>query len=371
MKKYVILAAAAALVMTACVKTNVTSSVNENVNDGMKAIGFANYTPKAVTKAAAGNYVSGTTLVENAQFAVYAWNYANDESFDSSAAPGFMAPAVVTWKGDVEDGDANTYSPLRYWPAGDTPDKLAFIAYYPANGAGITAAAGLGAYKFTAQATDSEMVDFLVADLVPDQVYGGTNASPTYPGTVKFTFKHQLTRVGFKFKKTDVPATITITSAKLVNIKTTGTLTVSYADAATTTVWSDQATEEGKVFTVNNPGVLTTTAAPATVEDENLFLMVPQDMVAKPETDDDPAAQYLEIEWTVESGAGDKVTNKKKLYLAEVLEADAEDADPAKINWTKNMSVTYTITIGPKPIWFTATVGDWDTPETTGYFVEG
>lgn len=369
MKKYVILAAAAALVMTACVKTNVTSSVKENVNDGMKAIGFANYTPKAVTKAAAGNYVSGTTLVENAQFAVYAWNYANDASFDPSATPGFMNPAVVTYKNDNASGVGNEYTPVRYWPSGDSPDKLAFIAYYPANGAGITAANGLGEYTFTAQATDAEMVDFLVADLVPDQVYGATNKTAAgYKGTVDFTFHHMLTRVGFKFKKTDVDATIKITSAKLVNVQTTGTLTVSYADGATSTAWSNQATEATpKEYTVFVPtDALTTTAAPATVANDNLFLMVPQTMLAKTET----AAQYLEIEWTVESGAGDKVTNKKKLYLDEVLKADAEDADGADIDWAKNMSVTYTITIGPKPIWFTATVADWD-EETTGYFVEG
>ena len=37
------------------------------------------------------------------------------------------------------------------------------------------------------------------------------------------------------------------------------------------------------------------------------------------------------------------------------------------LDWAKNASITYTLTIGPKPILFTAEVVDWDA-ETYGYF---
>lgn len=375
-----ILAAAAAMVFASCAKTEITSVNKENVH----SIGFASYSPRTLSKAG-DTYISGNALVTGKQFAVYAWKTANG-SFLAAApgTPNFMNPATVTWQNDTESGQNNTYSPLRYWPAGDEPENLSFVAYYPYGGAGITAptfTSGVGTYAFAAQNASANMVDFCVADVVNDQVYGNTNAGSSYKNTVKFTFKHQLAKIQFKFKKAsdvDANTTIKLVDAKLNNIQTEGNLTATYTPqtspavnviGTTTTTWSDQAIAGTPiVYDVfvngSNPEsgseiALTTTAS--TVANGDIFLMVPQTMIAKDGTN----PQYIEVTWQVITD-GVTTTNTKKLYLDECVTAEGGDTQ-ANIDWAKNNFVTYTITIGPKPIWFTGTVTQWDS-EKTGWY---
>ena len=113
---------------------------------------------------------------------------------------------------------------------------------------------------------------------------------------------------------------------------------------------------------------------PAAVGTENpaadIFLMVPQDMVDKT----DANAQYLEVTWEVTTGSGASAVttrNSQKLYFKNDLKngdnPSATGYAAADIDWAKNNFITYTITIGPKPIYFTATVENWDA-EQNGYF---
>ena len=397
MKKYLIIAAAAALTLAACAKIENYSEKNNELTP----IAFSNYTPKALTMAN-DTYVNTTTLVNGKQFAVYAWKttYGNFLGVNPGA-PAFMNPAVVTWNGDTTDGDGNTYSPVRYWPSGDTPANISFTAYYPYGGAGITAptfASGVGTYAFEAQGTPAAMVDFCVADVVNDQVYEHTNKTEAgYNGTVNLPFKHMLNKVQFKFKKADgvdANTTIELVDAKLYNIKTKGTLTATYAQNAspavnalgtTTTTWSSQdfsttpivydVTVGGDDPEVGSEIELTTTAQPANPDansPEDIFLMIPQAMVA-PTFSTTPnvvanlsnTPQYLLVTWNVITD-GETVTNTKALYLDQCTTTDGGSTQ-ANIDWAKNQFVTYTIVIGPQPIWFTATVTEWDS-EQNGYF---
>ena len=389
MKKYLILAAAAALTLAGCAKVE-TFKVSEN--NGKVPISFSNYSPKSVVRAN-DTYISGNVLVDGKQFAVYAW-YTNYGTFlgTTPGTPNFMNPAVVTYNSDDTTGEGNTYSPVRYWPSGDEPQNLSFAAYYPYGGAGITAptfGTGVGVYAFTAQAAAANMVDFCVADVVNDQVYANTNASPTYKNTVKFTFKHQLTKVTFQFKKVtglDDCTVIELTDADLSGIKNAGTLTATYAQNAspavnalgtTSTAWSSVSGAAGYQVTLNtvDPSAtavaLTTTAS--TVANADIFLMVPQDMAAD--------TQKLTVKWNVKvydtpahaaaNGAEGLITstpNTKVLSLySNLVTSDTDDTSVAAINWGKNAYVNYTITIGPKPIWFTAEVTPWASV-TEGYF---
>ena len=414
MKKNMIFAAIAALVLVAgCAKSVDLAPVTATQH----AIGFSNYTPRSITKAN-DTFVSSTSLVSGKAFAVYAWQTEYGYFLTANPdAPQFMNPAVVTYSGDDTDGDGNDYSPKRYWPSGDQPANLSFTAYYPNGGAGITAptfsANTVGVYAFAAQNTSATMVDFMVADVVNDQTYNHTNASPTYPQTVHFNFKHQLTKVQFQFKKATGLGTTTVielVEAKLQNIKTTGTLTATYTQNAspavnalgtTATAWSSRAKAGTPIeydVTVNNvdpnpgatpdPVVVVLSESASTVHNNDIFLMVPQTMVAADDTDEDSGAtcvaadeQKLVITWNVKvydteahattndgTGLLSSTTNSATLSFKNNLRTQDDSAAAAAINWEKNQQVNYTITIGPKPIWFTAEVTNWTTPASAGYF---
>lgn len=400
MKKTMLFAAIAALVLVSGCAKNIDLAPTATTQH---AIGFSHYTPRSLSKAN-DTFVNGTTLVAGKTFAVYAWATAYDSFLTANpGTPGFMNPAVVTWNDNDAEGAHNAYAPLRYWPAGTTPDNLSFTAYYPYGGAGITApsfdANTVGVYAFEAQNTSAAMVDFCVAEVVNDQVYGNTNATSgsSNKGTVAFTFKHQLAKIQFKFKtdNNDSNTEVKLTGAKLYNIQTKGTLTATYeqnatpavnAAGTTTTTWSAQAIASPQVvYDVTFNGTAATDAAPITLHTNlipadasssnpatDIFLMVPQDMItpsfsATPNT---PAnlsnnAQYLLVSWNVTTG-GVTTSNTQALYLDQCVTED-NGSTQANIDWAKNSFVTYTITIGPKPIYFTATVTDWAT-EQTGFF---
>lgn len=397
MKKYLILAAAAALTLASCAKIE---SYTEK-NDELIPIAFSNYTPKALAKADS-TYVGGTVLHENSQFAVYAWQTAYNSFLTATPGnPNFMNPAIVTWKGDASDGDENTYSPVRFWPSGDTPSNLSFTAYYPyaESGNGITAptfSGNVGAYEFTAAAAAANMIDFCVADVVNDQVYGNTNKGTSYKGTVNLPFKHMLTKVQFKFKKATGLGTTTVielVDAELTGIKNYGKLTATYtqndspavnAPGSTAYAWGSQSGNATYEVTVNTAdpesgSVIVLTESETAVDSVDVFLMVPQEIAA--------STQKLNVTWNVKvfdtaanasSHASENTVGNNGLlsntqntaalsFFSDLKVSDTDDTAASAIQWARNSFITYTITIGPKPIWFTASVEGW-AAEQNGYF---
>ena len=397
-----ILAAVAALTLASCAKID-TFTVSEN--DGNMPIGFTNYAPKSLTKADADTYASGTTLVEGADFSVWGWSTENGTSFNGTNGTAFFGnPGKwygVTYDdegGAGTDGSANTYNDgVRYWPSGDSPAWLSFYAYYPSNATTYITDTpdGLGEFEFTVAEAAEDQVDFMVADVVPNQVYGSTNASPTNPGTVNFTFKHQLTKVQVKFKTTqsivdDANTNITVNSAAFGNIKNSGTLTVSYLQKDNTGKFSDETGYSSSAtpltygtrtawsavtgtaeYTIAVPsGNLNATAANSGADADDIFLLVPQTMTG-PTRDgttgavtSDTGAQYIDVAWTVTTD-GVATANTKRIYLDECTN-EAGTAQ-ANIDWAKNNFITYVITIAPRQILFTGAVTGWD-DETFGYF---
>ena len=397
MKKYMIVAAAAALCLASCAKVeNYTVNTKEDA-----VIGFTTYSPKSISKASSANYAASTNLIHGAQFAVYGWSNPNETPFAGTGTQ-FMNWYTVTYQKDDANnkngstvGSDNLYPDgYRYWPSGDTPDKLSFYAYYPSNAASGTFTSvptGFGAFGFTAATAAADMVDFMVADVVKDQVY------ETYNGTVPLTFRHMLTKVQFRFKHDsdlDNKTKITLLDAKLGNILKTGTLTTSYIanpgenETNVSAIWSGQSTTQAYEIFVNGVNIeengstqeLTASAFPANEVPGDTFLMVPQNMVTPAYNDNvlSNSPQYLTIKWKVETFATSEKTgtalsstvNTKTLYFDTDLKTTDGSTTPSALNldWAKNNSIVYTITIGPKKILFTGSAAAWDTPETNGYF---
>ena len=199
-----------------------------------------------------------------------------------------------------------------------------------------------------------------------------------------------LTKVQFKFKKaTGLGETtvIELVDAELAGINTTGTLTATYAQNASPAVnalgttsyaWSAQGTPAGYEVFVNTEdpedgSEIVLTESASTVADADIFLMVPQTIAS--------ATQKLNVTWNVKvydtaahatangaEGLLSSTLNSAELSFYDDLKvSDTDDTAASAIQWNRNDFITYTITIGPKPIWFTASVEGW-AAEQNGYF---
>ena len=393
MKKYLIIAAAAALALASCAKVETYKVNNEQV-----PIGFTNYNPRSLTKVDVGNTVgTDNKLVAGSKFGVFAWPTANGTAFDGTGTPSFMNNVAVTYAdGGDTDATKNTYSPMRYWPTATAPEKpswLSFFSYYPV-ASGVTAPAnGLGDFEFTAQSTAATQVDFMIADVKNDLEYGtATGEHIAVDGVVPFVFKHQLTKVQFYFKtgvdengKELDPTVVKVTlkTAELRNIITNGKVNVSYAggtttiapwaaaDAPATATFADLYAGSGLELakTAKTPAgaaYAATYPTPAAA-----YLMVPQTLKNDGAVETKDAAtneanvtdQILKVTYEVEylntdNGSG---ANNKDTFTAYTSLKVIKDGTDTEIPWNKNTIVTYTIALGKglHPVLFTANVTDW------------
>lgn len=226
MKKSMILAAVAAIVLSACAKIETEKPVVD------EPINFAAYSGNAITKAGAYGEETTATLKTNG-FGVFA--YQTTGGYSSSATPNFMYNTKVS-------GDSWTYSPVKYWPnqiqAGNTDgqpatayqaDKVSFFAYAPhvtataSSGAvastdegiiALTSNATAGDPKVTYKVTDDldKQVDLLWAvsnGATWTNVAGGTNTptdgkpyldlqKPAVGTAIHFYFRHALAQINLK-----------------------------------------------------------------------------------------------------------------------------------------------------------------------------
>jgi len=153
-KSLFLMAAASALMLTACTSEDdvLQSSAPQKVE--AKALGFDVYMPQAVTRAGNPEGVMNTDKLktENMGFGVFAFhhdNVASDPNYpanNTSLFPNFMYNEHISWT----TAGGWIYSPLKYWPnetikdsqtdngPADTPessnpriDRLSFFAYAP------------------------------------------------------------------------------------------------------------------------------------------------------------------------------------------------------------------------------------------------
>jgi hypothetical protein len=171
---------------------------------------------------------------------------------DSLYASGFRVSAYLTglntWSGvgsmtlptfmhnqDVKRaGNAWTYSPVRYWPPrmdGQQYGRLSFFAWNDGTGAVVSGADRPGAptLTYTVPSASSAQKD-LVAAVLTDQT---SENSP-----LRFTFRHTLTRIGFKarLKEAYGGVTVSVTSLRVsytAAVKGSGVYTFASASGGT------------------------------------------------------------------------------------------------------------------------------------------
>lgn len=354
MKKFFLIAAAAAMVLSSCSK----NTVSEDTSAG-NAIGFGTYSNKA-TKSSSTLIANGSKLTNNTKFGVYGYLTLNTTyAAAATHTPAFMPNQYVTYATGTPD--TYTYDPLRYWPK-DESTKISFYAYYPytdaSNPTGITLASmpnkdteGQGSFYYTVNDTPANQVDFMVSDFVKDQAYSTTNSGT--PGLVKLTFHHMLTKVGVKVKTTvptSDPTVVKVTKitlgGKLLNA---GTLTP--APTATASVWS--ATSGATTYTILDK------AAGVTLTNGSTEF-----------TDLNPTAgDLLMIPQTLSSTKGDNlITIEYEYTTASFTVKDKATADLATgtatdLVWGMNNYIVYNLTLdlNSRVIRFTAEVTPWDT----------
>ena len=131
MKKFYLFAAAAVL-LTACVKTQNLDEVAP-IGADETAVSFDVYTARA-TKAGKPLEITTDSLKKGPGFGVFAY-YTNNGTYDQYVKPNFMYNQQVKWK---KESEVWAYEPVKYWPnetgtaaASDDKDYVTFFAYAP------------------------------------------------------------------------------------------------------------------------------------------------------------------------------------------------------------------------------------------------
>lgn len=333
-------------------------SKNDQPEQREAAIAFSSYTGRAISKADAGSFIGkgSTALLDNSKFAVYAYATGADAFDGTNTSNVFMNNVEVTYAGGGADVETNyTYSPLRYWPNDEANNKLSFFATYPYGGTGISGS-GFGAYTFTAQTDPAAMVDFIVSEVAPDQVYSRTNSGKK--GVVKMKFHHALSMVKFKVNTDADYATdgtvITLKSIKVAAVNTVGTVTPTFASGATTFAWSAQGTPaEFTVFSGSQALDETAVTVPTGTEADDAYLMVPQELSDNVK---------VTVVYTVKTDSDAEIENTAEIVLNTALDSSKNPITA----WNMNQNTVYTFTVGLKPIQFIAQVLDWDAETVSG-----
>ena len=212
MKKSIILAAVAALVLAGCAKNETFVNVADR-----DAVNFGAYSGRTLTKAGSTDDMNLEALKKaDAGFGVFA-TYTGTDAFedaanDAGATDDFMNNQKVTW-----DGAAWSYSPVKYWPNPTNGQKaddqhISFFAYAPyaeptgaANEIGIT---GFGKEVANDDPNDASspkhlhnIVNYTFSkDQANVDLMWGYKAKDTSTDPVTYTINNNLTRTTDKVR---------------------------------------------------------------------------------------------------------------------------------------------------------------------------
>ena len=221
MKKYLIFAATAAVVLSACAKVETVKVVSDK-----EAVSFGVYTGKATTKAVStteyGNIDNDILKNSTYGFGVFAY-YSDGDANKYVASPSNFKPNFMYNQQVKYNAGTWKYSPIKYWPneynttdaIGADIDRLSFFAYAPfvetPAEEGITSISAATDIQdptigFKVPAESDKQIDLLWSDAATTNL-----TKPAINTPVHFTFKHALSNlsiipVAVVDAKTTIPA---------------------------------------------------------------------------------------------------------------------------------------------------------------------
>ncbi|WP_280744583.1 MULTISPECIES: fimbrillin family protein [unclassified Parabacteroides] len=252
MRKFLFMAATAALMLSSCSEDKEVGKSEENGGE----IAFRSFIDK-------GSDTRATVTTESniLGFTVTGWWDKTDDGSAVITSPetnaGYLFNAFDITRREAGIGNWE-YSPSLYWPK---KGLVHFFAYSPASSIYVTQNKGL--YEYAGQALEYTMPepgrevsqeDFLLA-----------RTAPMNGGTVQLNFAHVLSRATFSAKKTNPGITYLIKSVELMNINKKGTIdlkdipengTFSYAQTASepiVTLWSSNTKGDLGIDLGNSP----------------------------------------------------------------------------------------------------------------------
>ena len=342
MKKFMLFAAMASVVLTSCV--NEDMEVMESASK--KAISFDMPVMKP-TRAQLGEII-GTTYPETESFKVFCKSYIGTYAGWEGATNYFNENGETVSK----SGTQWTTTTPHYWP--ELGNELVFAAYSPADAAGTYSQtnAGLQIDDFTTAAANSQY------DLMYTARVAGKNKGNNGDAAVSMVFKHALTSVVFSAVAADDKATYKIKSLTVNGpIATSGDFNQNIATAAEldgTPVWTPAAATDmtygilsGAAVSVANSGVMLTGNGSA-AEAKSALLLIPQGV---------DGATTVTIVY-------DKTTSDGTLESTAAVKLSDFKAGGASISeWVMGNRYVYNIIFGAnKPIHFSPSIeADWAT----------
>ena len=351
MKKFMLFAAMASVVLTSCV--NEDMEVMESASK--KAISFD--MPVMKPTRAAGE-IDGTTYPTTETFKVFCKSYTGTYADWTTCADYFNAAGE-----DVALNSSNwSTSTVHYWP--ELGNKLAFAAYSPAaasaHGTFAQTQTGLTITGFSTQDDVANQYDLMYTPRVVDL---DKNSAGT---PVPMAFKHALTSVVFKATKTDADATYTIKSLTVNGqVSTTGSFNqniLTPAELDGTATWAPAAKADktysilsDKTIDVAQAGTALTGVG-STAGASTALLLIPQGVDAN---------TTVTITYTKTTGSN-SLDATATIKLVDFLDGTSASVD----TWEMGHRYIYNITFGAnQPIYFNPSVADW-TDVNLNYTIE-
>lgn len=355
MKKVLLLAAAAGIVLSGCVKNEPA----ETFGASDAKITFEAPAVGATTRAIPGEIDNSAAYPVDEKFNVWGWYHEGDYT-NFAALTNYMTQ--VDGKPITVAKEGKTWAPATdyFWPK---TGKLTFAAYSPADAAGTFThtAQGLQIEGFTVPAVSGQY-DLMYSDRAYNRT-SSTNQYPTddpdvsngYEG-VDIVFHHALSSIVFKVGTAEDYSTgadidFTIKSITIKNVYGAGDFNETLTDGTTTRTPAWKATGNADAQYVAFTGDFAVPEDGTTYTEPTLPDAEPTDLILLPQSFESNTAAVVEIAYTYETAASGEIAATETFILKNSTNAKT---------WEPNKRYTYRILFGLDKITFAPIVENWE-----------